>query len=189
MYLNHLPRTQWKYLQYLLRVRQLQLLRRHVNIGAKPPIQTAALLPALGQKLRKHSQLVNGDLQDKFGVPREQDALLTRLEEAKTGNQILDVLESCDGLQSSHVVMGISLLWNIYHDAEQASKDAITDRVLLNVLPKLAPYVHQLEIDDLSRCYLYLRKMHIPNSEAVVEAVLTRSLQLIESQVDDEVIP
>ncbi|EDW54456.1 FAST kinase domain-containing protein 1, mitochondrial [Drosophila sechellia] len=189
MYLNHLPRTQWKYLQYLLQVRQLQLLRRHVNIGAKPPIQTAALLPALGQKLRKHSQLVNGDLREKFSVSREQDALLTRLEDAKTGDQLLDVLESCDGLQSSHVVKGISLLWTLYYDAEQTSKDAITDRVLHNVLPKLAPYVHQLEIDDLSRCYLYLRKMHIPNSEAVVEAVLTRSLQLIESQGDDEVIP
>ncbi|XP_039478860.2 FAST kinase domain-containing protein 1, mitochondrial [Drosophila santomea] len=189
MYLNHLPRTQCKYLQYLLQVRQLQLLRRHVNIGAKPPIQTAALLPALGHKLRKHSQLVNGDIQDKFGVAREPDAVLTRLEEAKTGDQLLDVFESCDGLQSLHVVEGISLMWRLYHEADQPSRDAIMERVLLKVLATLSPHVHQLEINDLSRCYLYLRKMHIPNSEPVVEALLTRALHLIEGQVDNEVVP
>ncbi|XP_043644676.1 FAST kinase domain-containing protein 1, mitochondrial [Drosophila teissieri] len=189
MYLNHLPRTQCKYLQYLLQVRQFQLLRRQVNIGAKPPIRTAALLPALGQKLRKHSQLVNGNIQDKFSVAQEQDALLTRLEEAKTGDQLIDVLESCDGMQSSHVVEGISLLWKLYHDTDQPSRDAITERVLLRVLPILSPYVNQLEINDLSRCYLYLRKMHIPNSEAVVEAVLTRALQLIDPEVKDEAVP
>ncbi|XP_052837250.1 FAST kinase domain-containing protein 1, mitochondrial isoform X1 [Drosophila gunungcola] len=184
MYLNQLPRAQWKYLQYLLQVRQLQLLRRHINIGAKPPIQTANRLPA-----RRRVHLINGDLQDRFVAFRNQDAVLNRLKEAKTTDQLLELLKSSDNLQGAHVAEGISQLWQSYQGMDQLEKEALTERVLKEALPMLGPHIGQLEVNDLSRCYLYLRKMHISNSEPAVEAVLMRALELIEGQVHGETIP
>ncbi|XP_016978332.1 uncharacterized protein LOC108044000 isoform X2 [Drosophila rhopaloa] len=184
MYLNYLPRAQWKYLQYLLQVRQLQLLRRHVSIGERPPIQTATLLP-----VRRRLHLINGDLQEKFDEVRDQDSLLTRLKEAKTTDKLLKLLETSDSLQGFHAAEGISLLWQAYQGMDQQEKDAITERVLKEALPILGPHVDHLDVNDLSRCYLYLRKMHIQNCEPTVEAVLTRALYLIESQVHGQVIP
>ncbi|XP_017079482.2 FAST kinase domain-containing protein 1, mitochondrial [Drosophila eugracilis] len=176
MYLNYLQKTQWKHLQYLLQMRQLQLLRRHVNIGAKPPIQTARLL-----SVRKLSKLIKRN--------HEDNTLQIRLKEAKTSEKLLELLESSVSLETSHVVEGISLLWQQYQDVEQLSRGGITERLIMSVLPILAPCIEQINVDDLSRCYLYLRKMHVPNSEPVVEAVLIKALSLIEKQVNVAIIP
>ncbi|XP_017004207.2 uncharacterized protein [Drosophila takahashii] len=189
MYLNCLPRAQWKHLQCLLHVRQLKLLMGRANIGTKPPIETAALLPAKKHQLRRFSQLIDGAPQDKFDEMSKQDALLRRLEEANTSDRLLEVLKSSDSLQSSHVVEAISLLWQHYQDMDQPGREAITQRVLVDILPMLGPCINQLEVNNLSRCYLYLRKMHIPNCEPVVEATLIRALQVVEAQVHGAVIP
>ncbi|XP_017056431.1 uncharacterized protein LOC108098194 isoform X2 [Drosophila ficusphila] len=188
MYINCLHRAQWKYLQYLLQVRQFQLLRRHINIGAKPPIQAVTSLRTTGHQLSCRSHVINGDLQDSFAGTPEKDPYLSRLEEAESLNILLGVLGNSEGLHSCNVADVISLLWNHYQGIEQPGKDAITKCLLREVLPMLGPQIDQLGVNDLSRCYLYLRKMHIPNSEPVVEAVLVRALQQIDNQLHGAVV-
>ncbi|KAH8281969.1 hypothetical protein KR054_004538 [Drosophila jambulina] len=192
MYLNYAPRAQWKFLQYLMQIRQLQLLRRQVNIGAKPPLLPVAsmsFLPANGLLLAP----VNGR---SFSgtTATEKDPLLTRLEETKSGDELLELLMETNAkevLDGSHLVESISLLWQHYQGLDQPGRDALTKRVLKEVLPHLSGHqIDQLDTNDLSRCYLYLRKMRVANHEPSLEAVLTRVLRLIDSAVDgNEVIP
>ncbi|KAH8381136.1 hypothetical protein KR200_003612 [Drosophila serrata] len=193
MYLNYAPRAQWKFLQYLMQIRQLQLLRRQVNIGAKPPLLPAAsFLPANGL----HLVPATGRQQKSFIVTTaaDKDPLLSRLEETKSGDELLELLiESSekDVLDGSLLVESISLLWKHYQGLDQPGRDTLTKRVLKEVLPQLSTHhIDHLDTNDLSRCYLHLRKMRIANHEPAVEAVLMRALRLIDSAVDGSyVIP
>lgn len=124
----------------------------------------------------------------------DRDILLSRLEETKTGDELLDLLMGNSGkevMERSHLVESISLLWQHYQGLDQSGRDALSKRVLREVLPYLSPcHIGQLDTNDLSRCYLYLRKMRIANREPAVEAVLLRVLRLIDGAVDGhEMIP
>ncbi|KAH8298025.1 hypothetical protein KR018_004787 [Drosophila ironensis] len=185
MYLSHLSRAQWKCVHYFLQLRQIRLAKRHASLGAKPPIQTFAAENKLLRRSLSHPA-------SEESLPRapsaDSDPLIARMVSAQTSEQLLAAMGSLD-LQRTHLVEGISLLWHHYQGLDPPERSALSQDILGGILPRLDPHIGQLELEELSRCYLYFRKMHIANSEPTVEAVLSRALLLINSQVGKEVAP
>ncbi|SPP86099.1 uncharacterized protein LOC117588125 [Drosophila guanche] len=184
MYLNYAPRGQWKYLQYVLQMRQLQLLRRHVNIGAKPPIQTVVALPAGRIHLQYYSQRMES-LAERSGA---EDTVMLRLRETKNSEELLEMILA-DNLERDHLVESLSLLWLHYLNLDAPHQEALTERVHKEVLQRIDPHTAHMDINELSCSYLYLRKMHISNSESTVEGILCRALQAIDTKEQDDLVP
>ncbi|XP_030555917.1 uncharacterized protein LOC115759182 [Drosophila novamexicana] len=209
MYLNYLPRAPCKCLQYLLQMRQLQLLCRHVNNGAKPPIRDASWLCeprlATGQLLlplpishnysrrRASSTDIQGTVEQQQvlssleeledgceSISLQKDALSLRLIAARSPQELLDLCAPGQ-LPSTHQVQCISLLWPHFQRLAASEKEALTAQLQQRVPKTLTPQlVAALDVNDLSCCYLYLRKMHVPNSDDTLERILLRALNIIE---------
>ncbi|KAH8413964.1 hypothetical protein KR009_008984 [Drosophila setifemur] len=188
MYLNCPPRAQWKNIHYLLQKCQVKLVKRYVCLGVKPPMQSASCL--LANRLQRKMQLhrLNTKPREIVGddMVLKQDTIMKKLEAAITNDELMGVMTS---LRRTHLVEVISLLWLHYQSLDQPGKQALTQMVLTDVLPLLDPQIRELDVGELSRCYLHLRKMHIRNCEPVVEEVLNRALLLIDAQINGEVVP
>lgn len=193
MYLNYLSRAQWKYFRHLLQMRHMRLLvKKHTNLTAGPALQGVSLpvFTTEGPLQRRHYSFDSEDPLDAT-IPESSsnlDPLHKRLAEAPTIDSVLDVMINND-MQPTHIVEGISVLWQHYQALDQTGRNDLTEHLLQSILPLLEPHISQLDIDELSRTYLYLRKMHIPNCEPAVEAVLMRALLLVNNQVDKESVP
>ncbi|XP_026844911.1 uncharacterized protein LOC6589626 [Drosophila persimilis] len=194
MYLNFAPRAQWKHVQHVLQMRQLLLLRRHVNIGAKPPIHTVVALPANRIHLQYYSRRMEsanskGRLSDRREeAVNKEDAVMIRLREAKSSEELMEMIAR-DTLERHHLVESLSLLWLHYLNLGTPERYALTDRVHKEVLQRIDPHITHMDINELSCSYLYLRKMHIPNSESTVETILGRALKAIDTKDQGELVP
>ncbi|KAH8240818.1 hypothetical protein KR026_005805 [Drosophila bipectinata] len=192
MYLNYISRAQWKYFRHLLQMRHMRLAGKHTNLTARLPLQGVSLPAFLpeGALQRRHYSFDNEETLDTpvSVYSSNLDPLHKRLAQAPTSDSVLELMTNND-LQHTHIVGGISILWQHYQSLDQPERNALTESLLQRVLPLLEPHINQLDIDELSRTYLYLRKMHIPNSEAAVETVLMRALLLVNDQVDKDPVP
>ncbi|ALC38431.1 CG31643 [Drosophila busckii] len=207
MFLSYLPRSPCKCGQYLLQLRQLQLLRRHVNNGSTP----ASLGKSHWQYIKRYQlerQTSNLNLDRSYSIEsgtgkqqlaRElddcdmpvdnmQDALSLRLGQALDAQEMLDLLAE-DSLQLVHYVQGISLLWEYYQRLDMEARAVLTKRLQSELLPALQTHIALMDTNELSCSYLYLRKMHVPNSNDQVEQLLMRALQIIEKNIDGELLP
>ncbi|EDW02889.1 uncharacterized protein LOC6562320 [Drosophila grimshawi] len=206
MYLNCLPRTPCKYMQYLLQTRQLQLLRRHVKIGAKPPIKEAVPRPMRSRQqqlfklnqsvLRSYSsdqssaeqqqQIVSsmGEL-DGCEAIKLEDELSLRIGSATSVQELFELMEQ-EQFDPAHQVQCISVLWTHYQQGltSDMQKEALTRRLQKELLPTLSPHIEHMDVNELSCSYLYLRKMHVPNSNAKVEQLLSRALKMVDEDVE-----
>ncbi|EDV31548.1 uncharacterized protein Dana_GF14495, isoform A [Drosophila ananassae] len=190
MYLNYISRAQWKYFRHLLQMRHMRLLAgKHTNLTARLPLQGVSL-PAFAAEGPLQRRLYSFESDDPMDATitrssSDLDPLLKRLAEAPTIDSVLDVMIN-NAMQHTHIVEGISILWQHYQGVDQPDRSALTERLLQSILPLLEPHINQLDVDELSRTYLYLRKMHIPNCNPAVEAVLMRALLLVNNQVDKD---
>ncbi|XP_030241889.1 uncharacterized protein LOC115563291 [Drosophila navojoa] len=209
MYLNYLPRSPCKYLQYMQQMRQLQLLRRHVNMGAKPPIRESTQSRTTSKQLKQllplaathtysmqrhstfssdHEQQVDDldgcEISSSAGNLEDEHNLF--LSAARSPQELLDMVAQSQ-LELPHRVQCISMLWALYQQLSGSEKSELTVQ-LQQLLPSFAFHVASMSMDQLSCCYLYLRKMHVPNSEPTLERILMRALEMIELAVDKELV-
>ncbi|EDW76328.1 uncharacterized protein Dwil_GK14716 [Drosophila willistoni] len=168
MYLSYLSRGQWKCLQYLLQIHRLQLMRRHVHLGAGRQTQQKENLPAAFLPRRFYQE-----------QKANEDSLLQRLQHDSV---IIELPQLINGLPN---------LWVQYQNMDETNKLDLRTKVVRNILPFLDKddLINHMTVDDLSCCYLYLRKIHIPNSNLTVERILTQGLRLIEDSVHGNLIP
>lgn len=209
MYFNYLPRVQCNCLQYLVQRRQLRLLRRHVNIGAKPPIIRGRfdVVPILSQQQTKMTNYrmlrpysTHGDIVRQQQVFNEVDELDNKAVvnsngtsslQLSTGQSVQELLTSMgqDSLNGTQQVQGILKLWMHYQRMALEDKLTLSDQLQTQVMPQLETHISEMDIEELSCCFLYLRKMHVPNSDCTLERILTRALKIIELEVGKELIP
>ncbi|KAH8404356.1 hypothetical protein KR222_004911 [Zaprionus bogoriensis] len=208
MYLNYLPHARCKCLQYLLQMRQLQLLRRHVNNGSKPPIRarTASIAPLTQSVQTSVHKIVRRDYSTDNGTITQHQALSNKDElddmEAINLDDDLAQLPGTAGsvdelfasmeqnpLNSALQIECISALWIHYQRQATPDREALTVRLRQHLLPLLEQHIAAMDVNELSCCYLYLRKMQVLNSEAAVERILMRALHIVDHEVDRSVVP
>ncbi|XP_030377420.1 uncharacterized protein LOC115626256 isoform X2 [Scaptodrosophila lebanonensis] len=179
MNFNYLPRTQWKYLQYLLNGRQLQQFRRHINHKSRPVAVAAATNSHAEPHLFYNIQPQRCYSSNESGKAARQQ--LERLNTAQNSDELLDLMVTNEReFLLPHIVQCLSLLWADYKGLTAPAKVALTERLLQEVLPMLEPHIPFMNINELSCCYLYLRKMYVSNRESPLEQILLRALHLVE---------
>ncbi|KAH8281222.1 hypothetical protein KR044_011662 [Drosophila immigrans] len=206
MYFNHFPRLHYNCVQYILQMRQVLLQRQYVNIAAKPFVKdrTDLFLKSLQNKKRIHvygmhrtysvdsggsQHILTGlDEMDNKGIKNFHDAPNLLLNTSQSVDEMLASM-SQHSLDTKQQVQAISMLWIYYQRLPTTEKPRLTEQLQKQLLPHLLTRVPGMDIDDLSCCYLYLRKMHIPNSDKTLESILTRALKVIELRVKKELIP
>lgn len=205
MYLSYLPHTRCKCVQYLLQIRQLQLLRRHVNIGAKPPIRDRSEMVTWSmQSLHKpyhsnmkryfsadsgsskHHQMLSSedDLENSDTINMQSD-LSPQLGTAQSADELFALIDD----NPLHLMQCISALWIYYQRLTSSEMEALKDRIQRQLLPNLDQHIGTMDVNDLSCCYLYLRKMHVPNSNTTLEEILTRALHIIDMEQESSLVP
>lgn len=205
MYLNYLPHTRCKCVQYLVQIRQLQLLRRHVNIGAKPPIRDRSKLVTWSMQtlhkpfpnnmkryfstdsgLNKHQQILSSedeideadtidlqcDLNQQSGTAQSADELFALIDESPL-----------------NITQCISALWIYYQRIDSSEMETLTERVQKELLPTMDKHIGTMDANDLSCCYLYLRKMHVSNSNTTLERILMQALHIIDIEQNRSLVP
>lgn len=205
MYLNYLPHAGCKCVQYLVQIRQLQLLRRHVNIGAKPPIRDRSEMVTWSmQTLHKpFNNNINRYFSTESGSNKHHQILSSEdeLDDGDTLNLQYDLSQQLGTAQSaselfaliyenpSNITQCISALWIYYQRLTTSEMENLTDRVQQELLPNLDKYISTMNVNDLSSCYLYLRKVRVPNSNTTLERILMRALHIIDSEQNRSLVP
>ncbi|KAH8375089.1 hypothetical protein KR093_003698 [Drosophila rubida] len=204
MYFNCLPRMHCNSLQYMLHMRQVLLLRQYVNIGAKPATHDRAdsLLRCpqhikLYGKHRTHSvdSANNGhqhiytgkDELDKKAATNHND-LNFQLNTMLSIDEMMASSLSQNSFDAKQQVHWITMLWIYYQRLQITEKSSLTKQLQTQLLPHILTQISDMHINELSCCYLYLRKMNVPNSDYAVQSMLTRALKIIEDGVGKELI-
>ncbi|KAL7738775.1 hypothetical protein ACLKA6_001174 [Drosophila palustris] len=192
-------------------MRQLQLLRRHVNIGAKPPINRDRL-DLLQISSQQQATMVNYSMTRSYstdgGIGKQLQQVFNDVDELDN-REIMNMNDASSGLQISkgqnaqellesmcrhplsgaQQVQGVAMLWMYYQRMTTEEKLSLTEQLQAQLMPLMETHISAMDIDELSSCYLHLRKMHVPNSDSTLERILARALKLIELEVGGEVIP
>ncbi|XP_023166285.2 FAST kinase domain-containing protein 1, mitochondrial isoform X2 [Drosophila hydei] len=176
-------------------------------MGAKPPIRETTRLRPTSKQLQQlqslaysnsrqratfssdHEQLVDEleGCEMSFTTANLEDELNLHLSAARSPQELLEMFAQSQ-LELTDRVQCISVLWAHYQQLSSSEKTELTLQLQQLLLPSLAFHVPSMNIDQLSCCYLYLRKMHVPNSDHTLERILMRALEIIELTVDKELV-
>ncbi|XP_005177835.3 FAST kinase domain-containing protein 1, mitochondrial isoform X1 [Musca domestica] len=206
MYSGQWAKQQIKVITYLWRRQQLRMLnemRSHVlGGGMVATLQKDLCLPKNSLCATQRFLSSSREQQDKY-VPKEEavnhedddilsqnlnfkqmmmyneeDDIIKKLNACETSEQLLNVSEASLGqMQKEHVVQTIVLLWMFRRLNDVDNHRSILDKIE----PLLMQYVEQLNVNEISTCYLYIRKMGEENSHPLLQELLTRALNCVEN--------
>ncbi|KAL9876114.1 FAST kinase domain-containing protein 1, mitochondrial [Glossina fuscipes] len=87
------------------------------------------------------------------------------------------VLKFADRLKKEHVIQSVILMGSL-------TKDALNENLLRYLLTRLEPYILDLNINEASCTFLYLRKMQVPKTHPVMCGLLTKALDSVNDPLE-----
>uniref|UniRef100_A0A1A9UNI6 RAP domain-containing protein n=1 Tax=Glossina austeni TaxID=7395 RepID=A0A1A9UNI6_GLOAU len=110
-------------------------------------------------------------------------------------DDIMELLNSCencaelsklvfkfdDRLKKEHVIQSVILTWMF---TSSLTKDAMKENLLKYLLTCLEPYILDLNINETSCAFLYLRKMQVPKTHPVMCSLLTKALDSVNDPLE-----
>ncbi|XP_034099908.2 FAST kinase domain-containing protein 1, mitochondrial isoform X1 [Drosophila albomicans] len=207
MFFNYLPRTNCNSLQYMVQMHQVLLRRQYAYSGIMPPSQVwydllrfprskklvhlYDVCPSYIVKSRtiRQNRVFNG--MDELGNGEIKNISYTTNFKMNTAQSVHEILDSMSqhSQQIEYQVQAILMLWSYYQRLPNTARPLLTKQLNKKIVPHLLSQIPNMDINELSVCYLYLRKMHVPNSDGTLQSILSRGLKLIELAVGKDLIP
>ncbi|XP_023306330.2 FAST kinase domain-containing protein 1, mitochondrial [Lucilia cuprina] len=118
----------------------------------------------------------------------EEDDIMNKLNSCGSIEELKSILESEKlHLHKEHIVQSVILLWMFNRQTNSGTyqqEQSKEQNFMEYLLSMLSEYVVQLNANELSTCYLYLRKMGVKNTDPVLEQLLIKALNEVESSED-----
>ncbi|XP_065357681.1 FAST kinase domain-containing protein 1, mitochondrial [Calliphora vicina] len=112
----------------------------------------------------------------------EADDIIKKLNACGSIEELQNILETEKShLHKEHIVQSVILLWMSNRQNNYANPQPIEQNFMEYLLPLLNENVPKLNTNEMTTCYLYLRKMGVENSEPVMQQLLMNALNEVES--------
>uniref|UniRef100_A0A1A9ZWA2 RAP domain-containing protein n=1 Tax=Glossina pallidipes TaxID=7398 RepID=A0A1A9ZWA2_GLOPL len=136
------------------------------------------------------TEKINGEYVVNDEIEGDENVAIKNLLYDERQDDIMKLLNSCencaelnklvfnfdDRLKKEHVIQSVILTWMF---TSSLTKDAMKENLLKYLLTCLEPYILDLNINEASCTFLYLRKMQVPKTHPVMCSLLTKALDSV----------
>uniref|UniRef100_A0A1A9W857 RAP domain-containing protein n=1 Tax=Glossina brevipalpis TaxID=37001 RepID=A0A1A9W857_9MUSC len=109
------------------------------------------------------------------------DEIMKLIKSCESYTELNDLVFKFDGqLKKDHIIQSIAMLWIFRNNCRSVSATEVMKENLCNfLLTRLELYITEIDVNEASCSFLYLRKMEVSKTHPVMCALLTKALDLV----------